>query len=197
MRPRLLLVALVFASLLAPANAEALGRHALRESLHAASALLGGGSCSGVLAEAPDLVFTAQHCLQGRADVDVRFPNGESRTGTVVASDPVADQAVLVLDEPVHVAPLVLARRWPVAGTVLYFEGNPSRPRPQEIVLERLDTCPSLPRLSRALFTSLQGTPGDSGAPLVDAAARVVGLVHGGAQCQIATPSVTLAHLVD
>ena len=50
--------------------------------------------------------------------------------------------------------------------------------------------------LGGALFTSIDGIPGDSGAPIVDAGARVVGLVHGGAQCHIATPSDTLRRLI-
>mgnify|MGYP000234512575 CR=1 FL=1 len=33
--------------------------------------------------------------------------------------------------------------------------------------LDRIDVCPSLPHLPDALFTSIQGVPGDSGAPLV------------------------------
>jgi len=46
------------------------------------------------------------------------------------------------------------------------------------------------------LFTTIAGIPGDSGAPLVDSATHVVGLVHGGAQCHIATPSATLQRLI-
>jgi hypothetical protein len=53
-----------------------------------------------------------------------------------------------------------------------------------------------LPALGSALFTTIDGVPGDSGAPIVDSAARVVGLVHGGAQCHIATPSETLRRLI-
>ena len=39
--------------------------------------------------------------------------------------------------------------------------------------------------------------PGDSEAPLVDVLGRVVGLVHGGVRCHIATPGDTLGKLVD
>ena len=38
------------------------------------------------------------------------------------------------------------------------------------------------------MCTSIDGKPGDSGAPLVDLLGRVVGLVHGGVRCRIATP---------
>jgi S1-C subfamily serine protease len=188
---------LVLALCLLPAAAGADDQRALRDHLHAASVVLGGGSCSGVLAESSDLVFTARHCVRGREAIEVRFVDGTTRQGTVAWTDDVADQAVLVLDAPVDFAPLALARRWPIPGDVLLFEGLPSKPRPQEARLERLDVCPSLPRLTRALFTSVQGTPGDSGAPLVDRAGRVVGLVHGGAQCEIATPVVEMARRLD
>jgi S1-C subfamily serine protease len=127
----------------------------------------------------------------------VRFTDGTTRNATVAWTDDVVDQAVLVLDAPVRVPPLQLARRWPIPGDVLLFEGNPASPRPQEARLDRLDTCPSLPRLQRALFTTVRGTPGDSGAPLVDRAGRVIGLVHGGAQCEIATPVMEVARHLD
>jgi hypothetical protein len=39
--------------------------------------------------------------------------------------------------------------------------------------------------------------PGDSGSPLVDGGARIVGLVHGGADCHIATPANTLATMLE
>ncbi len=115
----------------------------------------------------------------------------------MAATDEVADQAVLLLEDPVPVAPLSLVRRAPIDGTVLYFEGNPRDPRFQEARLDHSGTCPSLPRLANALFTTIRGVPGDSGAPLVDAAGRIVGLVHGGAQCAIATPADTLVRLID
>jgi hypothetical protein len=115
----------------------------------------------------------------------------------VVATDRAADQAILLLEEPVPVTPLALARREKMPGATLYFSGHPGRPRFQEVELKRVGRCPSLPALPDALFTSIDGTPGDSGAPVVDAAGRVVGLVHGGARCEILTPARTLGHLLD
>jgi hypothetical protein len=88
-------------------------------------------------------------------------------------------------------------RHIPIAGTVLYFHGNPDRPRWQAARLDRVGACPSLPYLPNALFTSINGTPGDSGAPLVDLLGRIVGLVHGGARCRIATPGDRLVRLID
>jgi S1-C subfamily serine protease len=168
----------------------------VRRRVHAASVTV-AGACSGVLADGPDLVVTARHCVVDRDTLEIRFTNGLVRTGWVAATDEVADQAVLLLEEPVAVEPLKVARMIPIPGSILYFEGNPNDPRYQEAQLERTGRCPSLPALPNALFTSIHGVPGDSGAPIVDAAAHIVGLVHGGAQCQIATPADTLARLID
>lgn len=167
----------------------------LEQALLAASVLVGSG-CSGVLVDGPDLVLTAEHCVTGSATHALRFSDGAQRTGWVAGVDHVADQALLLLEEPVTLKPLALVRQPPIAGTVLYFAGNPDHPRFQEAKLDRTGRCPSLPALDGALFTTIDGIPGDSGAPIVDAATRVVGLVHGGAQCHIATPSDTLRRLI-
>jgi S1-C subfamily serine protease len=158
--------------------------------------VLVGSGCSGVLVDGPDLVLTAEHCVTGSATHALRFSDGSERTGWVAGVDHAADQALLLLEEPVAVQPLMLVRQPPIAGTVLYFAGNPKNPRFQEAKLERTGRCPSLPALGGALFTTINGIPGDSGAPIVDAGSRVVGLVHGGAQCHIATPSDTLRRLI-
>ncbi|MCC6849707.1 MAG: trypsin-like peptidase domain-containing protein [Deltaproteobacteria bacterium] len=167
----------------------------VEQALLAASVLVGSG-CSGVLVDGPDLVLTAEHCIDGGATHTLRFSDGSRRTGWVAGVDREADQALLLLEEPVALQPLRLAPRPPIAGTVLYFAGNPSRARFREATLDRTGRCPSLPSLGNALFTTIDGVPGDSGAAIVDGAARVVGLVHGGAQCRIATPSDTLRRLI-
>lgn len=170
----------------------------VRRALHAASAALEPIGCSGVLAEEPDIVVTALHCVDDEAGaVRVRFTNGTTRTARVAATDPAADQAVLVLDAPVAIEPLPIVHRRQIPGTVLYFEGHPDEPRFQGARLDRIGRCDSLPRLPNALFTGIEGRPGDSGAPLVDVAARIVGLVHGGVRCHIATPADSLLRLVE
>lgn len=191
---RLLLAvaAIVVARAAAPAFAAPAG---LEQALLAASVLVGGG-CSGVLVDGPDLVLTAEHCITSGATHTLRFSDGSQRTGWVAGVDHAADQALLLLEEPVALKPLALVRQLPIAGTVLYFAGNPSHPRFQEAKLDHTGRCPSLPGIGNSLFTTIDGIPGDSGAPIVDAGTRVVGLVHGGAQCQIATPSDTLRRLI-
>jgi hypothetical protein len=164
-------------------------------ALHAASAVVNGG-CSGALIQDRDLVVTARHCVRQSDTADVEFTNGDIRSGSVVAVDRAADQALLLLDEPVPIEPLLLAEQAPEPRSRLYFEGNPERPQFQEAELDRFGRCPSLPDLPNALFTTIEGQPGDSGAALVDRAARVVGLVHGGERCHIATPADALWRLL-
>jgi S1-C subfamily serine protease len=183
-------------ALAVPAASHADAR-SVRRALRDATVDLARG-CSGAVAESSQLVVTAYHCVDGAGDrMQLRLSTGETRTGWIVAVDRAADQAVLFLEQPARVTPLAIAHRRQVPGTVLYFAGRPTEPRFQEARLERLGRCPSLPDLPNALFTTIHGRPGDSGAPLVDGAARIVGLVHGGARCEIATPADTLLRLID
>lgn len=195
MNSRAALAVFVATSMLGATSSLAARPPAVEEAVLRASVLVGGG-CSGVLVDGPDLVLTAEHCVDTGAMHALRFSDGSERTGWVAGVDHAADQALLLLEEPVTLKPLMLVRQPPIAGTVLYFAGNPKNPRFQEAKLERTGRCPSLPALGDALFTTIDGIPGDSGAPIVDAGARVVGLVHGGAQCHIATPSDTLRRLI-
>jgi Trypsin-like peptidase domain len=187
------LLVLVAAVLVAPARAD---EGAVRAAIRAATVAIESPGCTGVVSESPQLVLTAKHCVAG-ASLRIRLSTGDVRTAWVVATNAASDQAVLFLEEPAGVAPLDIARRPQIPGTVLYFSGHPDRPRFQSARLDRIGVCPSLPDLPNALFTTIDGAPGDSGAPIVDAAARIVGLVHGGARCHIATPANTLARLVD
>lgn len=119
-------------------------------------------------------------------------------TARVAATDAAADQAVLRLPQPAPASatPLRIATRRQIPGTVLYYYGHPDRVAFQTARLDRVGQCPSLPTLQNALFTSIAGKPGDSGSPLVNAGGEIVGLVHGGAACRIATPANTLLALV-
>ena len=170
---------------------------AVRRALTAATVLVLPAECGGVLAASPDLVATALHCIDRGAALRVRTSGGTLLDARLEATDAAADQAVLILERPAAAEPLAVLRQPPIVGTVVFFQGNPQRPRPQDARIDRRGRCESLPRLPDALFTSIRGEAGDSGSPLVDGAARLVGLVHGGARCQIATPATRLAPLLD
>jgi S1-C subfamily serine protease len=169
---------------------------AVRKALAAATVLVLPSHCTGAVVETRWLVATAKHCIDDGARLRVRV-GGVERDAELVDEDDVADQVLLALASDAPVDPPGVVRRIPIVGTVLYFHGNPERPRWQAARLDRIAPCESLPALPRALHTSIDGRPGDSGAPLVDLAGDVVGLVHGGAKCRIATPGDRLARLVD
>jgi S1-C subfamily serine protease len=169
---------------------------AVRKTLAAATVLVLPSRCTGALVETTWLVATAKHCVDDGARLRVRI-GGVEHEAELVEEDAAADQVVLALDTSVPVRPLGIVRRVPIVGTVLYFRGNPQRPRWQAARLDRIGPCANLPALAKALHTSIDGKPGDSGAPLIDLAGDVVGLVHGGPGCRIATPGDRLARLVD
>ena len=168
----------------------------LRSTLGSATVVVLPSRCTGAVVETQWLVATARHCIDPDVPLRVRLGKIE-RDALLAEEDEGADQVVLTLGAPLPVKPLGVVRRMPIVGTVLYFHGNPSKPRWQAARLDRIGTCPSLPGVHDAIFTSIDGKPGDSGAPLVDLLGRVVGLVHGGARCRIATPGDRLARLVD
>jgi S1-C subfamily serine protease len=169
-------------------------------ALKDATVTLFPGHCAGVVVADGRHALTAAHCIDvipgGRQPVVLR--NGHLLSGVVKIVDPVRDLAVIRFDEQAPVHPLPVATSLPTPGEGLLFAGRNDRPGvPQEVELKRLGRCPSLPGVPQALFTSLHGEKGDSGAPVVDHRLQVVGLVHGGAACSIAAPTAEIASLVD
>lgn len=169
-------------------------------TLRDATVTLFPGHCAGVVVADGRHALTAAHCIDvapgERQPVVLR--NGRMLSGVVKVVDAMRDLAVIRFDEMAPVRPLPVATAMPIPGEGLLFFGRTDRPNePQEVELERLGRCPSLPGVPQALFTSLHGEKGDSGAPLVDHRLQVVGLVHGGAACSIATPTAELAPVLD
>lgn len=173
-------------------GAEAAGR--LRE----ASVLLfkdGRPHCTGAIAGRADLVVTAAHCLAGREGQiwKLRLADGTETVGRVMDLDAGSDVAVLAMPVRANLSPLPIADS-DVAdkGTPLLFLGRPLAGRKiQSARVRRRGQCPDLQAVPDALFASIDGDPGDSGAPIVSEEG-IVGLIHGGTRCHIAIPS---AHL--
>lgn len=169
-------------------------------TLKDATVTLFPGHCAGVVVADGYHALTAAHCLDvppgGAQPVVLR--SGKLLNGVVKVVDPRRDLAIIRFDEKAPVRALPIATAMPFPGEGLLFAGRNDRPNePQEVELERLGRCPSLPGVPQALFTSLHGEKGDSGAPVVDHRLQVVGLVHGGAACSVAAPTAEFAPLVD
>ena len=169
-----------------------------RQRVAAATVTIPAKSCAGALVHERTYVLTAAHCVPRAAErMEVRLKDGTSVQSSVRHIDRDADLALLVLDTPAPVEPLELANELPSPNQSVLFVGRVDRPsRAQVAQVERLGICPSLPAVDNALFTTITARPGDSGAPLVDENLRVVGVVHGGARCEIAVPTASLAALL-
>jgi S1-C subfamily serine protease len=169
------------------------------EELLAMATVTVGGRCAGVVAEGGLHVVTAAHCLMDHEDaVPLALFDGTPALGVVAHVDRESDVAVLFLQSPVAVEGLAFADALPEPGTEGFFAGRFDRGATmQAIRVLRLGPCPSLPGVPQALFTSLRGIPGDSGAPVVDGRLQVMGLVHGGAQCSIAAPTHEVPSLLE
>lgn len=107
----------------------------------------------------------------------------------VVHRDPENDRVLLRLAERAPTQALPLAAHAAQTGDRLYFGGHHRGPgRFRALTVQRVAPCPTLPN-TRALHTDLNARKGDSGSPLINDAGELVGMVHGGARCQIATPT--------
>lgn len=157
--------------------------------LRAATVTLARGHCAGVVLHGGREVLTAAHCLDPRQDrIRVDLNDGRTVRARVDLVDWDRDLALLALSRRAP-AGLELAPALPGVGDVVLFAGRVDWPMPMQVALvEDLRPCPSLPTVPAAIFTTIEGRPGDSGAPVVDGDLRVVGLVHGGADCEIVTP---------
>jgi S1-C subfamily serine protease len=169
------------------------------QALREATVTLVPGHCAGVIVEDGRHVMTAAHCVDpGTERLELQLHDGTRMSSTFVLHDAGRDVALFRLGEVAPVMALSIAPQLPVPGEGLLFAGrNDAVGEPQQVSLERLGRCPSLPQVPQALFTTLHGRKGDSGAPVVDLQLRVVGLVHGGARCSIAAPTAEFAPVVQ
>jgi S1-C subfamily serine protease len=131
---------------------------------------------------AADTIVTNAHVVAGTTRSEVLRPDGRTLPATVTAFDPVRDVAVLTvpgLGEP------SLGAASAVVGETDAVFGHPFGQVPIEVsparVLRRLTTDigdiydrPAAPR--QILVLNSQIDPGDSGAPLVNSAGKVVGV---------------------
>ncbi len=129
------------------------------------------------------LVLTNAHVVAGSEAVEVRRPDGAVRSGRVVAFDPARDLA-LVSVEDLGQAPLPLASADPRDEVaVIGYPGGQAQARaaPARIQQRRAAVGRDIYGVDeterQVLFLSAELRRGDSGAPVVDVAGNVVGLV--------------------
>jgi S1-C subfamily serine protease len=135
-----------------------------------------------VIDKAGDIV-TNFHVVQGAAKLFVSFSGKDQLVGSVVGVDPSTDIAVLKIATPASaLTPLELGNSDAVrVGDTVYAIGNPfgyTRTLTSGIVsaVQRRITAPNTLPIDNAIQTDASINHGNSGGPLLDAAARVIGV---------------------
>ncbi|MBA3686755.1 MAG: trypsin-like peptidase domain-containing protein [Planctomycetes bacterium] len=156
------------------------GDRAAAERMLAAYVFVANGS--GVVVSADGLVFTNHHVIDGEDDLSVRFADGTTYPTVLLGTDPVGDIALLRIQDQRSFPHVPLAGAESIrAGMDVLAVGNP-------FGLGDADSTPTLTRgvLSTARIVredytdALQGdapvNPGNSGGPLFDTQARLLGI---------------------
>jgi S1-C subfamily serine protease len=154
---------------------------------------------SGFVLDERGHIVTNAHVVDGATDVRVRFADGREADGTVVASDPSTDIAVVRVDVPAdRLEPLELASSdevrpgQPVValGNPLGFEGSVTAGIVSGV--DRTIQSPDGSAITGAIQTDAALNGGNSGGPLLDAEGRVIGV-----NAQLRSPGIGFAIPID
>ena len=138
---------------------------------------------SGFVYDTSGHVVTNAHVVDGARSVEVRFSNGKTYGATVVGSDPSTDLAVLKVDAPASaLKPLALGDSSELAvGDVVVAIGSPfglenSVTAGIVSALGRSMDAPNGFTINGSIQTDAAINHGNSGGPLLDLNARVIGV---------------------
>ena len=138
---------------------------------------------SGFVYDDEGHIVTNEHVVEGAESVEVRFSNGETRTATVVGTDPSTDLAVLHVDaDDSLLEPLELAPSSSVAvGEAVVAIGSPFGLEDTVTTgivsaLGRSMEAPNGYTINDSIQTDAAINHGNSGGPLLDLEGRVIGV---------------------
>ena len=138
---------------------------------------------SGFVNDSNGRIITNQHVVEGATSISVRFWNGKTYKAELVGSDPSTDLAVIKVDAPASVlTPLTLADSDAVAvGDNVVAIGSPfglENTVTSGIVsaLHRQMTSPNNFSIDDSIQTDAAINHGNSGGPLLNAEAQVIGV---------------------
>jgi putative serine protease PepD len=138
---------------------------------------------SGFVYDSNGRIITNQHVVEGATSISVRFWNGKTYKAELVGSDPSTDLAVVKVDAPASVlTPLTLADSNDVAvGDNVVAIGSPfglENTVTSGIVsaLHRQMTSPNNFSIDDSIQTDAAINHGNSGGPLLNAEAQVIGV---------------------
>jgi S1-C subfamily serine protease len=168
---------------------------------------------SGFVIDKAGHVVTNYHVIEGADEIEVSFSNQDTLRATVVGSDPSTDIAVLrVTSSARGLAPLAFGDSDGVrVGDPVVAIGNPFGLRRTatagivSAVQERTITAPNGYPIDHVIQTDAQINTGNSGGPLLNARAEVIGVntqiasadgSSGNVGIGFAVPSNTVQHVV-
>ena len=138
---------------------------------------------SGFVYDTEGHIVTNDHVVEGAESVTVRFSNGETRSATVVGTDPSTDLAVLHVDADASLLqPLELAPSSSVAvGEAVVAIGSPFGLEDTVTTgivsaLGRSMEAPNGYTINDSIQTDAAINHGNSGGPLLDLEGRVIGI---------------------
>ena len=138
---------------------------------------------SGLVLDKQGHILTNEHVIESAKKIHVSFGDGTKVHASVLASDPLLDLAVLVVDVPAATLhPLTLGSSAGLRlGDTVVAIGNPfgfERSVSVGVVsgLHRQMTAPNGFTISNAVQTDAAVNHGNSGGPLLDAQGRVIGV---------------------
>jgi putative serine protease PepD len=138
---------------------------------------------SGFVYDEEGHIVTNEHVVENAQSVEVRFPNGETRTATVVGTDPSTDLAVLEVEaDDSRLRPLELAPSSSVAvGEAVVAIGSPFGLEDTVTTgivsaLGRSMEAPNGYTINDSVQTDAAINHGNSGGPLLDLEGRVIGV---------------------
>lgn len=140
----------------------------------------GSPNCTGALV-APTIVFTAAHCVEGRANFTVGFTGREIRYARVLETSPGGDVAILEMDEPAPEGyPMMAVATQPMqVGDIGLMVGHP-RDQYYEFGGWIVSTIKAYTSdKGWASFWGHNGK-GSSGGPLINEQGQIVGVLTAG-----------------
>ncbi|MBA2961518.1 MULTISPECIES: S1C family serine protease [Ramlibacter] len=161
----------------------------------------GDGAGSGFLVTPDGYLLTNSHVVDGAAQVEVQFEDAGILPARVVGTDPHTDLALVHVGAPHRLAPLQLGDSTALrVGQVAIAIGNPlglGHTVTAGVVsaVGRSLRAPSGRAIENVIQTDASLNPGNSGGPLLDTQARVIGvntaIVAGAQALCFAVPSDT------
>lgn len=141
-----------------------------------------GGVGSGVVYTEDGLIITNEHVVRGNVEVEVAFADGQRVPGTVTATDPISDLAI-VESERTGLTAAEFATALPVIGELAVVIGSPlgfENTATAGIISGLHREIPGSASTSQSLVDLIQTdapiSPGNSGGAVVNGRGQIIGI---------------------